>query len=408
MTERALLVGIRRPRTSTTQMEASLAELARLVDTAGAEVAGYDKQEIKKIVPATFIGSGKLEQIRGRVQQENFDMVVFDDELSPAQNRNLSEELGVKVLDRTAVILDIFAKHARTREGELQVELAQLSYRMSRLTGEGMGLSQQSGFIGNRGPGETKLEIDRRRVRDRISMLKKWLTDVRKHRELHRHRREGVPIPVVSLVGYTNAGKSTLMNALTDAGVLVEDKLFATLDPTVRRLRLKSGRDVLLADTVGFIRKLPHQLVEAFHATFEEVERSDLLLHLIDASEPDALIQAEVVDKVLSEMEIQDKPKLLVYNKVDRGELFVRDTSGGVCISALKKTGFDELLDRIEVLLSHDFKSAKLLIPHNSGEVLSEIYRIGRVKNVVHGNSGIAVTAELPQKLLGKYKKYCI
>lgn len=406
MTEKALLIGIRRPKTTTSQMEASLAELSRLVDTAGGEVVSFEKQDIKMISPATFIGSGKVEQIKDKLT--GVDVVIFDDELSPAQNRNLSDELGVKVLDRTAVILDIFAKRARTREGELQVELAQMNYRMSRLTGEGMNMMQQSGFIGNRGPGETKLEVDRRRIRDRISILRRSLKDVRKQRELHRRKRAAVPIPVISLVGYTNAGKSTLMNALTDANVLVEDKLFATLDPTVRKMKLTNGREILIADTVGFIRKLPHQLVESFKATFEEVARSDLLLHVIDASEPEAYHQREVVEQVLSEMEIITKPCIKVYNKCDNAELYIRDRSDGISISAIKEDGLAELVERIDAVLAHDFKHAHLLLPHTAGAVLSELYRVGRIIKTEHKKNGIMVEADLPDKLLNRYKKYCV
>lgn len=388
-------------------MEASLAELARLVDTAGGEVAGTVWQDLKAISPATFIGSGKVSEIKNRLVGGAIDIVVMDDELSPAQNRNLADEFGIKVLDRTAVILDIFARRARTREGELQVELAQLSYRMSRLTGRGLALSQQAGYIGNRGPGETKLEIDRRRIRDRISFLRREISSVRGHRELHRLRREGVPIPVVSLIGYTNAGKSTLMNALTSAGVLVEDKLFATLDPTIRRMRLKNGREILVADTVGFIRKLPHQLVEAFRATFEEVERSDLLLHVIDAAEPDAAHQIDVVNGVLSELMIITKPCIRVYNKCDSKELYVKGADG-ISVSALKKTGLKELKAMIDIMLSRGFKHARMRLPHTCGDVLSELYRIGRVTAVSHYKDYVSVSADLPTKLLGRYKKYCI
>jgi GTP-binding protein HflX len=390
------------------QASASLEELARLVDTAGGEKIATLKQELKLITPATFIGSGKVEEIKRALANGGIDVVVFDDELSPAQNRNLSDALDVKVLDRTAVILDIFAKRARTREGELQVELAQLSYRMTRLTGRGLSLMQQAGYIGNRGPGETRLEIDRRRIRDRISSLRRNLKDVRKSRELHRRRREGVPIPVVSLIGYTNAGKSTLMNAMTGANVLVEDKLFATLDPTVRKMKLPNGREVLIADTVGFIRKLPHHLVESFKATFEEVEASDLLLHVIDASEAECRHQMQVVDDVLSELDLSDKPCIKVYNKCDRGDLFVANFEGGVAISAMDGTGLEALAARMDRVLSHGFKHTHLKVPHTAGAVVSEIYRIGRVSSIRHGKEYISIDADLPEKLLGRYKRYCV
>ncbi|MBI2092694.1 MAG: GTPase HflX [Deltaproteobacteria bacterium] len=406
MKEKALLIGIRRPGSTVSEMEASLSELIRLVDTSGGVVAGIAKQELKTINPATFLGTGKVENIK--INIGDAQMIVVDDELTPAQNRNLSEAFGIKVLDRTAVILDIFARRARTREGELQVELAQLNYRASRLTGRGLSFSQQAGYIGNRGPGETKLEVDRRRIRERISFLRGELKKVRMHRELHRRKRENVPIPVVSLIGYTNSGKSTLMNALTSANVLVEDKLFATLDPTVRRMRLKSGRIILVADTVGFIRKLPHQLVESFRATFEEVENSDLLVHVIDASDSMCARHVEVVDAVLGELGLSDKPCLKVFNKCDCKNIYVKDGKDGVFISASKKTGMDGLAKKLDDMLVIGFKHARLNLPHSNGAILSEIYRVGRVNFVKHGKQSIAVNAELPEKLVGRYKKYSI
>jgi len=408
MKERALLVGIKRPKMTNSQMEASLAELIRLVDTVGCDVANIVRQELKLITPATFIGSGKVEEIKQMAEELSVDLVIFDDELSPAQNKNLADSLGVKVLDRTAVILDIFAKRARTREGELQVELAQLSYRLSRLSGRGISMMQQAGYIGNRGPGETKLEIDQRRVRERISHLRKKLKEVRQQRELHRRKREQVPIPIVSLVGYTNAGKSTLMNALTEAKVFVEDRLFATLDPTVRKMRLKSGREILIADTVGFIRKLPHQLVEAFRATFEEVERSDLLLHVVDISEPEAENQIDVVDEVLADMEMTSKPQIVVFNKCDMPHRYVFETGGGVEISAKTGEGLATLAEKIEELLSRGFKHTKLSLPHDAGAILSELYRVGRVRRVIHKGDSVIVSADLPEKLAGRYRKYCV
>ncbi len=391
---------------TTSQMEASLAELVRLVDTAGAEVASCYKQELKIINPATFIGKGKVEEIKNHL--EGIDFVVFDDELSPAQNRNLSHAREMKVLDRTAVILDIFARRARTKEGKLQVELAQLAYRLPRLVGRGLSLMQQAGYIGNRGPGETKLEVDRRRVRERMSFVKGELKRVRGHREIHRRKREGVPISVVSLIGYTNAGKSTLMNALTNAEVFVEDKLFATLDPTVRRMKMKSGREILITDTVGFIRRLPHQLIESFKATLEEVERSDLLLHVIDVSEPEVKHQIEVVETVLAELNIRQKPCVRVYNKCDVKELFIKNANDGIFISSLKGTNLDELEKSIDYHLGVGFNHAKLKLPVTAGNILSEIYRLGRVREIKHLSNAIYVTADLPKKLVGRYKKYAM
>lgn len=406
--EKVLVVGLKRPKSSPHEMKASLEELVRLVDTAGGEVVKEIYQELKEIIPATFIGKGKIEKIKEIVVAEDVATAVFDDDLSAAQNRNLADEIGVKVLDRTAVILDIFARRARTREGKLQVELAQLEYRLPRLVGRGLSLSQQAGYIGNRGPGETKLEVERRRIRDRIAFLKKELVSVRSHREIHRQKRRDVPIPTVSIVGYTNAGKSTLMNALTKAGVFVEDKLFATLDPTVRRLKLPSGRIILLADTVGFIRRLPHQLVESFKATFEEVEGSDLLIHLIDVSESEAAEQIKTVERVISEIGLSQKPILKVFNKIDQGVRHVRNDGTSVEISSLKGTGIDKLLSKLEEVLLEGYQPVSLNLPHDAGGVLSQIYQYGRVRDVRHGAKGIRVDADLHKKHIGRYEKYLV
>lgn len=406
--EKVLIVGIRRPKSSVREMEASLEELAKLVETAGGEVKGRLKQELLAINPATFVGKGKIEAIKKEVFKEDIDTVVIDDDLSPAQNRNLAEEVGVKVLDRTAVILDIFARRARTKEGKLQVELAQLEYRLPRLVGRGLALSQQAGYIGNRGPGETKLEVDRRRIRERIAFIKRELKNVRLHREIHRRKREDVPIPTVSIIGYTNSGKSTLMNSLTKAGVFVEDKLFATLDPTIRRLRLPSGRIVLLADTVGFIRRLPHQLIESFKATFEEIERSDVLIHLIDASDEDAVRHVAIVEQVIREIGLNEKPVLRVFNKADLRRRFIRNDGTGVVISALKGTGLGTLLSRLEEMLLKGYRPVSLRIPLKDGAVLSQIYQLGRVRDVRYGARGVRVEADLHRKYIGRYERFIV
>jgi GTP-binding protein HflX len=297
--------------------EASLEELALLADTAGAEVVGSTVQRLETPNPATYIGKGKVLEVVAQRVRSDYSTVIFDDELSPSQQRNLEGALDVKVLDRTALILDIFAQHARTREGRLQVELAQHEYILPRLRGQWSHLERLEGRIGTRGPGETQLETDRRLIRNKISALKRQIEQVRTQRALHRRQRARQGVPVVSLVGYTNAGKSTLMHALSGADVLVEDRLFATLDPVTRRIHLPSGGGVLLTDTVGFIQKLPTQLVAAFRATLEEMEEATLLLHVIDITHPDAEQQARTVEDTLTDLGLQDRPRVTVLNKVD-------------------------------------------------------------------------------------------
>ncbi len=316
--ERAYLVGVAARNGHGFTAQASLDELAQLVDTAGAVVVGATLQRLESPHPATYVGKGKLEEVQSARDATGYTLVVFDDELSPSQQRNLERALGVKVLDRTAVVLDIFAARARTREGRLQVELAQLEYLLPRLAGQWSHLERLGGGIGTRGPGETQLETDRRLVRERITRLRRQLDEVRRHRRLYRRRRERAGVPVVSLVGYTNAGKSTLMNRLTHAGVLAEDRVFATLDPVTRRLRLPDERDVLLTDTVGFIQKLPSQLVAAFRATLEELQEADVLVNVVDITHPDAQEQLDTVERTLRDLEIGDRPRLTVLNKVDR------------------------------------------------------------------------------------------
>jgi GTP-binding protein HflX len=341
--------------------DASLEELGLLAKTAGAEVVGSTKQRLDYFQPATYIGKGKISEIVADQEELGYTTVVFDDELKPSQQRNLEEALKVKVLDRTALILDIFAQHAHTKEGRLQVELAQHEYILPRLRGQWSHLERLGGGIGTRGPGETQIETDRRLIRNRIGLLKRQIDEVRRQRGLHRKQRAKQGVPVVSLVGYTNAGKSTLMRALSGADVLVQDQLFATLDPVTRRIRLPSGGPALLTDTVGFIQKLPTQLVAAFRATLEELEEASLLLHVVDITHPDAEQQARTVEETLGELGLGERPLLTVLNKVDRLD---RDEEqavtsampvwahGGIPVSAAKKWGLDELLKAIEMTLT--------------------------------------------------------
>lgn len=350
--EKAITVGVILPKTKKWQVEDSLEELTLLADTAGAEVACSIIQERDSYDPAYLIGRGKVKELSGLCREKEANLIIFDDDLTPAQVRNLEEAIGVKVLDRTELILDIFAQRAKTKEGKLQVELAQLRYLLPKLVGKGLILSRLGGGIGTRGPGEMKLEIDRRRIREKIKRIEKALEKVGKTRDLHRKSRIG--IPTLALVGYTNAGKSTLFNALTKAHAKIDDKLFVTLDPLIRKIRLPRGGEAFLSDTVGFIRKLPHHLVAAFRATLEEVREADLLLHVIDASINNMEEQIESVNTVLKELEVLHLPVIYVYNKIDRLEdpesfrkIFLNKPEG-VAISALYGEGISDLLEKIE------------------------------------------------------------
>jgi GTP-binding protein HflX len=355
--ERAITVGLELPGARWWEIEDSLDELGRLATTAGAEVVGRVVQKRARPDPGTYIGEGKARELAATVIMSHADLVIFDDELSPAQQRNLEDIIGLKVIDRTCLILDIFASRAASKEGKIQVELAQLSYLLPRLAGKGTELSRLGGGIGTRGPGETKLETDRRRIRRRIAALRGELDEIARRRGYQRSRRKEAGLPVVSLVGYTNAGKSTLFNALTRAGVLAEDKLFATLDPTMRRCRLPGGRTVLLADTVGFIRKLPHELVAAFRATLEEVAQADIICHVVDASHPGKDEQCAAVEAVLADLGLREKPTLTALNKIDLvpGELERErlrvEHPGAVFISARERSGLSDLLLQMEALL---------------------------------------------------------
>lgn len=406
--QRVFTIGIQIGNMTHEEMLLSLGELGRLVDTARGVVVGSEYQSVRRPNPATFIGKGKVDEIKELVDAINVDIVVVDDELTPVQNRNLEDAWGVLVLDRSAIILDIFAMRARSKEGKLQVELAQLEYFAPRLVGRGKMLSQQVGGIGTRGPGETQLEYDRRRIKDRMSLLQSKLYEVEAQRRIHRLKRESVPVPLVSIIGYTNAGKSTLVNKLTNAGLFVEDKLFATLDPTVRRLKLPSGREVLFADTVGFIRRLPHQLVDAFKATFEEVAHAHLLVHLIDGSHADVKKQIDVVRGVLTELGLADKPFVEVMNKFDSPNFAFSEAKGKLTISALTGYGIDALLARIDEILHREFKRVIFHLPHNRGDILSTLYRLGYVWKVEYVADGIMVDCDLHDKFIGKYERYIV
>ncbi len=388
-------------------VDESIEELGRLADTARLMVAGRAVQTVRRISPATYIGAGKVAEVHDLVESTKANVVIFDDALSPAQQRNLEKAMGCKVIDRSALILDIFALRARTTEGKLQVELAQLQYLLPRLTRQWTHLSRLGGGVGTRGPGETQLEVDRRRVRERITVLRRRLDDVARTRGLHRRERSAAPVPTVALVGYTNAGKSTLMNRLTEAGVLVEDRLFATLDPTVRRLRLPGGLTVALADTVGFIHKLPHQLVEAFKSTLEQVRTADLLLHVIDVSHPTWPEQQRVVVEVLAEIGAANVPQLLVLNKRDRlfGDMPPGLPHDGVLISARTGAAIDELLRAIETALSRDLTRVRLQIPSARGDLVATLRRAGRILEEYYRDGSVTVTALVPTKVAGQVRK---
>lgn len=409
--ERALLVGL--DRHSGWPIADSLQELSQLAETAGAVVVGRLWQKKEQPDAALFIGRGKVQEINLSRQEQNVNLIIFDDELSPAQLRNLEQALGVKVIDRTALILDIFAQRARSHEGKMQVELAQLRYNLPRLGGQGLVLSRLGGGIGTRGPGETKLEVDRRRIRSRISDIEREIESVKKQRNLHRERRQASRIPTVALVGYTNAGKSTLLNTLTDAGVLAEDKLFATLDPTTRRITLESGQEFLLTDTVGFIQKIPHNLIAAFRATLEEVVHADLLLHVVDASHSKWQEQSEAVFKVLHELKAGEKPTLTAFNKIDKiessqvleGMLREKNSIG---ISAQNKMGLDKLLAAIERELKERTIDIHLLVPYNDNGMIAQIYDIAVVISTEYQENGTLLHASIPPEFMQKFSRYIV
>jgi GTP-binding protein HflX len=399
--ERIVLVGVvTRPR-GLAEVEASLDELSLLIDTAGADEAARVVQSRDSLDPATYIGRGKAEELHVLCETVDADTVVFDDELSPAQQRNLERILGRTAIDRTAVILDIFAQNARTEGGRAQVELALLQYRLPRLRGKGMTLSQQAGGIGTRGPGETQLEVDRRRITQRIHRLEGVLENLESTRQTQRRRRRRGARRTVSLVGYTNTGKSTLLNALTDADVLVENRLFATLDPRTRRLELLGGETVLCSDTVGFVRKLPHQLVTAFHSTLETVADSDLLVHVVDASAADPDGQVAAVRAVLAEIGAGAVPEIFAFNKCDRdaaaADRLHRQHPDSVVCSAVTGEGLEDLLRAIgDTLRAHD-RTVEFAIPYDRGDVVAALHRAGEVLESRDTGSGLAVRVRLDE-----------
>jgi GTPase len=410
--ERAVLVGVDLPsRDSKAPVDLSLEELERLAETAGATVQGKHTQQVRHITPATLIGRGKVDEIQRSLQDSHADLVIVDEDLTPAQQRNLENAFKVRVIDRSQLILDIFAQRARSNEGKLQVELAQLEYLLPRLTRQWTHLSRLGGGIGTRGPGETQLEVDRRRIRERIGHLKERLKTVERTRSLQRKDRLEVPFATVALVGYTNAGKSTLMNMLTSAGVFVEDKLFATLDPTTRALRLPNGDKVMIVDTVGFINKIPHSLIEAFKSTLEEVCRADLLLHLVDMANPRYEEQIRVIEKVLEEIGAGEIPTVLVPNKVDLAptpplrRLENKNVLAVCAISALKGTGVDQLLETIGKILDLAKEQFHACLNPGQGEVVALLRERGRIVEESYEGNLINVTAMVTPKLAGQIRK---
>ena len=389
----------------------SMQELAALVETAGGECIGMLVQNRPTPDPRSFIGDGKVAELKDFIEMNDCDLAVFDNELSPSQMRVLSEELGVKVLDRSGLILDIFAQRAQTREGQLQVELAQYKYLLPRLTGMWTHLVRQtaaggSSPIGTRGPGETQLETDRRHIRRKIQKLEEELAAVRKIRSTQRRRREKNDVPVVALVGYTNAGKSTLLNCLTDAGIPANDRLFDTLDTTTRKLRIDDLTEVLISDTVGFIRKLPHHLVEAFKATLEELSYADVLLHVIDISNPDWEEQARVVDELITQLGAQQTPCLRVYNKCDAYLGILPHGEDCVCLSAKSGEGVQELVKKLSTILDRGSRRVSLLIPYSDAGITDLLNREASIERLEYTDGGIEADVTVPPEIFGRIKKY--
>lgn len=423
--ERAFLVGVEiYQEKNLLPLEDSLAELALLADTAGLDVVGQLTQKLDRPNPETYIGSGKVEELKALAEETLAQVVVFDNELSPRHQRELERILGekVRVLDRTALILDIFAQHAHTSEGMLQVELAQYEYYLPRLTrqwthlarqaGGGGGRTGSVGGVGLRGPGETQLEVDRREIRRKIAHLKRELEKVRAHRERYRAQRKRSRIPTVALVGYTNAGKSTLLNRIAGADVYAADQLFATLDPTTRRVEMRGGHLALFTDTVGFIQKLPTTLVAAFRATLEEIAEADLLLHVVDISHPNALAQFQAVEQTLHEIGAGHIPVLTALNKIDRlkdpqaAQAILADYPQAVAISALKDIGIPELMSRIAQELYETYTPIQLWLPYQEGQLLSLFHESGQVERIEHGRGGVWIAGRIPGRLVAQFREY--
>ncbi len=386
--------------------EKSLDELEELVETAGALTVGRVIQNREKIHPGTYLGKGKIEELKELLWENDATGVVCDDELSPVQLRNLEDGLETKVMDRTMVILDIFAGRAKTREGKLQVELAQLKYRSARLVGLRNSLSRLGGGIGTRGPGEKKLEMDRRLIHERISQLKEELREVECHRQVQRRQRERAHTKVAAIVGYTNAGKSTLLNYLTDAGILAEDKLFATLDPTTRNVVLPGGQNILVTDTVGFIRKLPHHLIEAFKSTLEEAKYCDIILHVADCSNPQMDIQMHIVYETLKQLKVTDKTVVTVFNKIDKleGETILKDLSADYQVKLSAKTGqgIDTLLETLETIMRNDRIYLERVYDYKEAGKIQSIRKYGELLAEEYQGDGILVKAYVPAELYGQ------
>jgi GTPase len=413
--ERAVLVGVELATDDGIASEESLQELKALSESAGAEVAATVSQRLKSVDPRTFIGRGKTAEVRELASQRGASLAIFDDALSPAQARNLESELKLRVIDRSQLILDIFAQRARTLEGKLQVEIAQLSYLQPRLTRQwthlsrvrGGGSGGRSGGVGTRGPGETQLEVDRRRLRERLTRLRARLRDVERTRSIQRQRRLDVPYPTVALVGYTNSGKSTLMNALTDAKVEAANRPFSTLDPTIRRLKLPDHLNVMLVDTVGFIHRLPHMLIDAFKATLEEVRTANLLLHVVDASSPLAPERIAIVDRVLEEIGAGAAPRLMVMNKADLLEHPRRQFGDydAITISALKETGLEHLLDAIAHHFSGSREDVSVTLPASRGDLVAMARRDGQVLSEEYVDGKVSMRALVSPRVAGRLRK---
>ncbi len=404
MEERVILLGVSTGDEADTL--ACLDELEDLVETAGAVTVDKIIQNRENVHPGTYFGKGKIEEVKERLWELDATGVVCDDELSPAQLRNLEDALDTKVMDRTMVILDIFAARASTKEGKLQVELAQLKYRAARLVGLRSSLSRLGGGIGTRGPGEKKLEMDRRLIHERIGQLKAELKEVERHREVQRRQREKSHIKVAAIVGYTNAGKSTLLNHLTNAGILAEDKLFATLDPTTRNLSLPQGQQILLTDTVGFIRKLPHHLIEAFKSTLEEARYSQIILHVVDCSNPQMDMRMYVVYETLKQLEITDKTIVTVFNKADQldGEVILKDLTADYQVKLSAKTGegVDALLEILEMILKNQQIYLEKLYPYSQAGKIQEVRKYGELLEEEYKGDGISIKAYVPAELYGR------
>jgi len=413
-TERAMLAAVRWNENGWST-EDSLEELARLSETANLEVVGAVSQAMSHPHPQHYLGKGKVAEVKAAREELDYDVLVVDEELTPSQLRNLEEALGVRVIDRTALILDIFAHRAQTHEGRLQVELAQLEYRMNRFTRMWTHLSRQAvGGVGLRGPGETQLEVDRRRAQERVTLLKDEIAEVHRHREQYRQKRRKSGVPVIALVGYTNAGKSTLLNRLTDSSVLVEDKLFATLDPTTRRIALPNNREALLTDTVGFIHQLPTQLVAAFRATLEEISEADVLIHVVDLTHPNAEEQAATVRKVLADLGVAEKPTIVALNKIDAlgGEIpddlreVLEIPKEYIPVSAETGQGLEELLARVDALLTRQMADVTVCIPYAQSALVDHFHRHGRIATTEYGADGVTLHGLIPRRDLPRIEAF--